>query len=126
MSIDNYLTLNFSGVPSIITTRHRLVTGIVVTITRIAKIYVQIGSQIHASGRKYIIIAAIITPIDWIQSPRTCNKAESIFKLPDYKNLLFLSFLHESLLGSDEGNSVSLTNGVSIFELLYSFFDSVF
>jgi hypothetical protein len=56
--------LNSSGVPSIRITRQRFVIGTVVIKTRIAKMYVQMGSQYQALGSKYMIMAAIITPID--------------------------------------------------------------
>jgi len=48
-----------------------------VTHTIIEKMNVQIGSAILYSGKKYIITAAIHTPILIIISPRTCKYAAS-------------------------------------------------
>jgi len=52
ISSDSYLTLNSSGVPSIKIFKQRFVIGIVVTTTKIAKIYVHIGSTNQALGSK--------------------------------------------------------------------------
>ena len=43
----------------------------------IEKTNVQIGSAIVASGHIMIIVAAIVTPILMIMSPRACKKAAS-------------------------------------------------
>jgi hypothetical protein len=71
MSLVSAAMSKLLGAPSITIRMHFLTTGNVVHITRTEKRKVQIGSQIQASGTKYIMLAAIVTPIDCTMSPRT-------------------------------------------------------
>lgn len=63
------------------TTMMFLIIGIVVKITMMENKYVQIGSAYHMLGKKYIKMAAIITPMLIKTSPRTCTKAASTLML---------------------------------------------
>lgn len=62
-----------SGTPSMITWRHFLIVGNEVKTIMIEKIKVHKGSNHHKVGKNQITVAARITPIDMMRSPRTCK-----------------------------------------------------
>jgi len=68
------------GTASMITFMHYFTTEVVVKNTMIENMKVQIGSTICHLGFQRMIPAAIMTPTDWIRSPRIWISAALWFK----------------------------------------------